>query len=43
MYLCMKDAPQPSEVLEGAKPEVREGPFGIPYVKPKAAPEAPDL
>lgn len=29
-------------VLEDFEPEVREGPLGIPYVKPKGAPELPD-
>jgi len=29
-------------VLEEFEPEVAEGPLGLPYVKPKGAPELPD-
>lgn len=39
----MKDPMKESDPLEAAKPEVKKGPLGLPYVKPKAAPDLPDL
>lgn len=37
----MPDAPNPADAAEGLKPEVKEGPLGLPYIKPEAAPDLP--
>lgn len=29
------------EIMDGLEPEVRDGPFGIPFVAPKDAPSMP--
>lgn len=34
----LPDPRDPKAVADSLKPEVSEGPFGIPYVKPKGAP-----
>lgn len=39
----MSKTPDPSKAVEAAKPEVKKGPLGIPYVKPKGAPDLPEL
>lgn len=37
----MADTPDPSSVVEDLEPELAEGPLGLPYVKPKGAPDLP--
>lgn len=37
----MTDKPNPSNIVNQAVPEVDEGPLGLPYVKPKGAPDLP--
>lgn len=31
----------PEEVMEALEPEVKEGPFGVPYPKPSGGPDLP--
>jgi hypothetical protein len=37
----MPDTPNVSDVTDSLEPEVASGPFGVPYVKPKGAPDLP--
>jgi hypothetical protein len=35
------DVTDPEDVMDKLEPETRQGPFGIPYVKPKGGPDLP--
>lgn len=37
----MTDAPDPSDAVGDLEPELATGPLGLPYVKPKGAPDLP--
>lgn len=37
----LPDPTNPSEVVDDLEPEVVDGPFGLPIVKPKGAPDPP--
>jgi hypothetical protein len=39
--LDLPDLTDPSEVADDLEPEVADGPFSIPYLKPKGAPDLP--
>lgn len=38
----MVNAPDPGNALNDLEPELAEGPLGVPYPKPKGAPDIPD-
>lgn len=38
----MPNTPDPSDAVEDLKPEMREGPLGLPMIAPKGAPELGD-
>lgn len=35
------DKPDASDIIDSLEPEVSEGPFGLPIIKPKGAPDLP--
>lgn len=37
----MPNTPDPTDALEDLEPELADGPLGLPYVKPKGAPDLP--
>lgn len=37
----MNGAPNPGDALDDLKPELANGPLGLPYIKPQGAPELP--
>ena len=38
----MTKTPDPSDAVDGLKPERRDGPLGLPVIVPKDTPELPD-